>query len=114
MLERGDQRHYVIDVAAHYRLAAAQPRRVLVLRRPSIALGVESVDRMTHVGALYALPRAFTGEERRWYRGLALVEGRVVALVNPDAFLTKAELAALDAAIPVRATTPQGHGAVSA
>lgn len=95
-LERGHSTYYVVDAALHFRLAPVPPRRVLVLRNSVVALAVESVDRMTHMAVLYALPRAFCGEERTWYRGLALVEGQVVPVVNPDAFLTSADVAALN------------------
>jgi len=50
---------------------------------------------MTEISALYALPHAFTGQERQWYRGLAVLAGtdgqpEVVPVVNPDAFATAA------------------------
>ena len=95
ILDRGAISHYVVDAAAHFRLPAVAARHVLLLRHSVVALGIDAVDRMTAILRLHALPRAFAGEERRWYRGLALVEGRVVPVVDPEAFLTRAELAAL-------------------
>jgi chemotaxis signal transduction protein len=44
------------------------------------------------ISALHALPRVFTHEERSWYRGLAVVNGAVVPVVNHHAFLNKGEL----------------------
>ncbi len=114
ILERQQSRHYVVDVAFQFHLKPNPVRRVLVLRNSAVALGVESVDRMAHMAFLYALPRAFQGEERGWYRGLALVEGRVVPVVNRDAFLTKAELAALEARFPVETVAKRASGAVPA
>ncbi len=102
LLPRGQGTCYVVDPAFHFRVLPLRPRRVMVLRNSMVALAIESVERITEISALYALPRVFRGEERRWYRGLALVEGRVVPVVNPDSFLSKTELAALAATLPAR------------
>ena len=67
------------------------PGRVLILRNTSTAVLVDSTDRMTDISVLHALPRAFTRDERIWYRGLAVVNGEVVPVVNPGAFLSKSE-----------------------
>lgn len=114
ILEWQQGKHYVVDVALHFRLLPLPVHRVLVLRDSPVALAVESVDRMAHMAILYALPRAFRGEERRWFRGLALVDGRVVPVVNRDAFLSKAELAALEAGVPAASVGKRARGAVSA
>ena len=90
-LERGGTTYFVVDSARHFRLTQASPARVLILRNSSTAVLVDSTDRMIDIFALHALPRAFTGEERVWYRGLAVVNGEVVPVVNPSAFLNKAE-----------------------
>jgi chemotaxis signal transduction protein len=113
VLKRGQSSYYVVDVASHFRLPASSSRRVLVLRNAAVALAVDSVDRMAHLAVLYALPHVFCGDERRWYRGLALVDGHVVPVVNPSAFLTKAELAELDAGMPARGAGA-ARGAASA
>jgi hypothetical protein len=47
------------------------------------------------ITVLHALPAAFTHEERIWYRGLAIVNGAVVPVVNQGAFLSRGELAVL-------------------
>ena len=47
---------------------------------------------------LQALPAAFCHEERRWYRGLTVLDQVVVPVVNPAGFLTSDELFQLDAA----------------
>ncbi len=97
LLERGCSTHYVVDAATHFQLPPAAPRHVLLLRDSEVALAIDAVERMTVVARLYALPRAFRGDECRWYRGLALIEGRVVPVVNPENILTRAELAAIEA-----------------
>jgi chemotaxis signal transduction protein len=90
-LERGGITYFVVDAARYFRLTQASPARVLILSNSSTAVLVDSTDRMIDIFALHALPRAFTGEERVWYRGLAVVNGEVVPVVNPGAFLNKAE-----------------------
>ncbi|MFZ3382104.1 MAG: hypothetical protein WA193_20895, partial [Candidatus Acidiferrales bacterium] len=47
---------------------------------------------------VYALPQGFQGEERRWYRGLAYLEDRVIPVINPAGFLTAEEFGRLDSA----------------
>jgi hypothetical protein len=53
---------------------------------------VDSTDRIMEIAALHALPPAFTHEERGWYRGLAVMNGLVVPIVNHNAFLNRQEL----------------------
>jgi len=92
--------HFVVDAAQHFRLAPSaesNTSRVLVLRKSVAALLVDSTERMTQITAVIALPLAFNGEERHWYRGLALVENTMVPVVAPEAFLNKPEEAVLRA-----------------
>jgi hypothetical protein len=91
-LERGGTTYFVVDAGRHFRLPRSAPGRVLILRNTSTAVLVDATDRMLDIFALHALPRAFTGDERLWYRGLAVLNGEVVPVVNPAAFLTKPEL----------------------
>lgn len=95
MLERGGRSYFVIDAGRFFHLAPAVPGRVLILRPGSAALLVESTDRMMEISVLHALPRAFCREERTWYRGLAVLDGEVLPVVNPAAFLSRAEQAVL-------------------
>ena len=90
-LERDGTTYFVVDASAHFQLSPSSPARVMVLRNSCTALLVDSTDRMTDISALHALPRAFVGDERVWYRGLAVVGGEVVPVVNPAAFLSKSE-----------------------
>ncbi len=90
-LERGGTTYFVVDAARHFHLQQSAPARVLILRNSTTAVLVDATDRMMDIFALHALPRAFTGEECLWYRGLAVVNGEVVPVVNPGAFLSKAE-----------------------
>lgn len=88
---------FVVDAAAHFGLKSAEAQRVLVLRGSSAALQVEGIDRMTQISTVVEIPLAFAGQERAWYRGLALLGDQVVPLVAPEAFLNKGEQAVLQA-----------------
>jgi chemotaxis signal transduction protein len=91
-LERAGSTYFVIDAAKHFGLPPSQPSRVMILRNTTTAVLVDSTDRIMEISTLHALPRVFTHEERNWYRGLAVVNGEVVPVVNHNAFLNKAEL----------------------
>ena len=90
-LERSGTTYFVVDAGRHFNLRASIRGRVLILRNSTAAVLVDSTDRMVDIFALHAIPRAFTGEERIWYRGLTVIAGEVVPVVNPAAFLSKAE-----------------------
>lgn len=98
-LERGGTTYFVVDAARHFDLKASMPERVLILRNSTAAVLVDSTDRMMEISALHALPRAFTHEEREWYRGLAVIDGEVVPVVNPGAFLNEEEQEVLRASL---------------
>jgi chemotaxis signal transduction protein len=90
-MERDGTTYFVVDANQHFHLPPSSPARVLVLRNSPTAVLVDSTDRMMEIFVLHALPRAFRCEERDWYRGLTVVNGEVVPVVNPNTFLTKAE-----------------------
>ena len=91
-LERNGTTYFVVDAAQHFRLPASNASRVMVLRNTPTGVLVDSTDRIMEIAALHALPPAFTHEERGWYRGLAVVNGAVVPVVNHTAFLNRPEL----------------------
>ena len=98
-LERNGATYFVVDAAQHFQLPPSRPSRVLVLRNMPTGVLVDSTDRIMEISALHALPPAFTHEERGWYRGLAVVNGQVVPVVNHGAFLNRAELETLRAGL---------------
>jgi chemotaxis signal transduction protein len=98
-LERGGTTYFVVDAARHFSLAPSRASRVLILRNATTAVLVDETDRIMQISALHALPRAFTHEERGWYRGLAVVSGEVLPVVNHHAFLNKTELELLRAGL---------------
>lgn len=90
-LERSGTTYFVVDSGRHFRLRSSTRGRVLILRNSAAAILVDATDRMVDIFTLHALPHAFTGEERQWYRGLAVIAGDVIPVVNPAAFLSKTE-----------------------
>ncbi len=98
-VERNGIIYFVVDAARHFRLPPLKPTRLLILQHASAAIQVDSTDRMMEISVLHALPQAFTGDERNWYRGLAVIGGDVVPVVNQNAFLSKAEMAVLKTAV---------------
>jgi chemotaxis signal transduction protein len=91
-LERNGSTYFVVDAAQHFQLPASNVSRVMVLRNMPTGVLVDSTDRIMEISTLHALPPVFTHEERGWYRGLAVVNGQVVPIVNHSAFLNRPEL----------------------
>jgi chemotaxis signal transduction protein len=84
--------YYVVDSALHFQLPAATSTRLLVMRGHPVAVLADSVDRMMQVSELHALPHAFQGAERTWYRGLAVLDGKVIPMLEPGSFLLAEEM----------------------
>lgn len=102
--ERAQRVYYVVSGCAHFGLPRTRPVMVLMLRDIPAAVLVDAIENMSEVPAVHPLPRAYTGDERNWYRGLAYVRECVVPVVNPHGFLTVEELGKLDAAARTVAT----------
>jgi chemotaxis signal transduction protein len=100
VIRRGDKCLYVVNGAAHFGLPPLRAALVFVLRRTKTALLIDGIEKMTTMTRLQALPRAFWHEERHWYRGLTALDQTVIPVVNPEGFLSKDELALLEAALP--------------
>lgn len=97
--QRGRSSYFVVKASLHFGMAATRPTLVFILRQTRIALLVDTIDRMAAIVKLYALPQTFCGDERQWYRGLALIDDVVVPVVDPTGFLTAAEIEMLDAVV---------------
>src|SRR3954463_16524227 len=114
VLDRDRKHHFVVDSNLHFRLFPSKGTRLLVLRDSAAAVLVDHTDRIIEIGSLHALPRAFQGEERQWYRGLAIIDERVVPVIEPSAFMSKAEFTVLQAAAVGAEAAEKAKGAVSA
>ena len=96
--ERSHQTYYVVNAGVHFGLPVTRPTLVLILRRLRVAVLVDRIERMAEVSAVHALPLAFTGDERRWYRGLTYLDDHVIPVIQPSGFLTAEEFRYLDRA----------------
>jgi chemotaxis signal transduction protein len=98
-LERGGRTYFVVNAGMQFGLPVTRPALVLILRRSRVAVLIDRIERMAEISAVYPLPLAFSGDERRWYRGLAQVDDLVIPVIQPDGFLTGDELRTLDLAL---------------
>jgi chemotaxis signal transduction protein len=101
---------FVVEANLHFRILPSPLTRVLLLRNRPVGIAVEQTHRMIEISTLYSLSRAFTGEEREWYRGLALMGEDVIPVVNPAAFLDEGQLERLRDTLSTRA---QSKGAIA-
>lgn len=89
---RDGHEYSVVNANQHFRILPTQSARVLLLAGSRTAVAVDSIERMAEIARVLPLPMAFSGEEREWYRGLALVGGKVVPVVNPESFTALGEV----------------------
>jgi len=113
-LERAHRIYYIVNACAHFSLPVTRPTLVLILRQLRVAVLVDKIERMAEISAVRALPRAFDGEERRWYRGLAYVDDHVIPVIQPAGFLTHEEFQLLDRATLAADSQREMEGAVQA
>jgi chemotaxis signal transduction protein len=99
-MRRGDKTLFIVNGAAHFGLPPSQGMLLFVLCNTRTALVVDSIEKMTAMTMLQALPLSFCHEERQWYRGLTALEQTVIPVVRPEGFLSDYELNLLDAALP--------------
>jgi chemotaxis signal transduction protein len=99
-VRRGPNTLFLVSGAAHFGLSAQDGILAFVLRNTRTALLVDSIEKMTAMTRLQALPLSFCHEERQWYRGLTALDQTVVPVVRPEGFLSDDELMLLDAALP--------------
>jgi len=110
-IERSRQTYYIVNAGSHFHLPVTRPSLVLILRQLRAAVLVDRIERMAEVSRVYPLPQAFTGEERRWYRGLAYLDDMVIPVVNPGGFLSPEEFQRLDRATAAQASQTEMESA---
>jgi chemotaxis signal transduction protein len=113
-LERSHQIYYVVNAGVHFGLPVTRPTLVLILRQLRVAVLADRIERMAEIAAIHALPRAFAGDERRWYRGLTYIDDHVIPVVHPAGFLTADEFRRLDRATNAISAPRDLEGAVRA
>ena len=97
-IDRSGRTYYVVNAGMHFGLPVTRPALVLILRQFRAAVLVDRIERMAEISGVYPLPLAFTGDERRWYRGLAYLDDSVIPVVEPTGFLTPQDFQRLDRA----------------
>jgi len=112
--ERGHRTYFIVNAGMHFSLPVTRPTLVLVLRQLRAAVLVDRIERMAEIPAVFSLPRAFTGKERDWYRGLAYIDDQVIPVIRPGGFLTREEFKRLDRAMETAASHRELEGAVQA
>jgi len=92
IVERDARSYYVVSGYEHFHLPPSRPTTVLILRDAPVAVLVDRIEEMAEMRVLLALPQSFRGEERTWYRGLTVLDRKVLPVANPLGFLTAREL----------------------
>lgn len=113
-IERAHRTYYVVNAGTHFGLPVTRPTLVLILRQLRAAVLVDQIERMTDIFTVHPLPRAFAGQERRWYRGLTYLDDHVIPVIQPNGFLTPDEFDRLDRAAMAIAAERQVERAVQA
>ena len=114
MVERGRHTYFIVNAGRHFGLPVSRPTLVLIMRQLRVGVLVDRIERMEEILAVHPLPRAFTGEERRWYRGLTYLDDHVIPVISPSGFLTKDEFQQLDRAATAVTSQRDMEGAVKA
>ena len=99
-VERDGRSYYVVSGYEHFHLPLSRPTTVLILRNAPVAVLVDRIEEMAEMRVLLTLPHSFRGEERIWYRGLTVLNRKVLPVANPQGFLTAGELQQLEMKSP--------------
>lgn len=105
---RDGKSYYVVSGREHFRLPVSRPASVLILREFAAAVLVDRIEEMAEMSILFSFPPSFRGLERHWYRGLTVLGGRVLPVVDPRGFLTQEDIDLLE-----RSTMELAHSAKS-
>ena len=96
IVERDARSYYVVSGYEHFHLPPSRPTTVLILRSAPVAVLVDRIEEMSEMRVLLALPKSFGGEELTWYRGLTVLDRKVLPVANPLGFLAGRELLQLE------------------
>jgi len=95
-IERDSRSYFVVSGSDHFHLPPSRPTTLLILARTPTAVLVDRIEEMAGMRTIVALPRSFQGKERIWYRGLTILDGKVLPVVDHRGFLTTNELRSLE------------------
>lgn len=110
MVERAHRTYFVVNAGIHFGLPVTRPTLVLIMRQLRVAVLVDRIERMAEISSVHALPHAFSGQERQWYRGLTYLDDRVMPVIRPRGFLTVEEFRQLDLCAKVAASQQEMAG----
>ena len=113
-VERANHTYYVVNAGVHFSMPVSRPTLVLIMRELRVAVLVDRIERMGEISGVYPLPRAFAGDERQWYRGLAYLEDHVIPVIRPSGFLTGEEFQLLDRASHASSAAKESKGTTPA
>ncbi len=95
VIERDSRSYFVVSGFDHFHLPQSRPTTLLILSKTQTAILVDRIEEMAEMRTIVGLPRSFHGEERVWYRGLTILEGKVVPVIDQKGFLTRTNCAGL-------------------
>jgi chemotaxis signal transduction protein len=113
-IKRNQRTYYVVNAALHFGLPMMRPGLVLILRSCRAAVLIDRIERMADISRMHRLPKAFAGEEQKWYRGLAYADDRVIPVIEPASFLSAEYIRSLDGHLQSSATEREVEGTVRA
>jgi chemotaxis signal transduction protein len=107
-ITRDGHRYWVVDANIHFGILPTESSRVLMMAESPVALKVDAIVRMAEMAKMLPLPLSFQGDERNWYLGLTVMNGKVIPVVNPLSFLSHFDMNGLEAAAPAHAEEAAG------
>jgi chemotaxis signal transduction protein len=110
-VQRGQRTYYVVNAGSHFGLPATRPSLLLILRDSRAVVLIDRIERMMEISAVDSLPRAFSGDEQKWYRGLTYADDRVIPVIEPASFLSAEEIQRLDNSTRTTSTPREMEGA---
>jgi chemotaxis signal transduction protein len=111
IIERDSRSYFVVSGYDHFHLPQSRPTTLLILSKTPTAILVDRIEEMAEMRAIVTLPRSFQGQERTWYRGLTILDSKVVPVVDPKGFLTADELRRLEQSVAENQETADSvHG----
>jgi chemotaxis signal transduction protein len=111
IIERDSRSYFVVSGFDHFHLPQSRPTTLLILSKTPTAILVDRIEEMAEMRTIVTLPRSFIGQERIWYRGLTILDSKVVPVIDPKGFLTADELHRLEqSAAEHQETADSVHG----
>jgi hypothetical protein len=98
----------VVDANIHFGILPTVSSRVLMMAESPVALKVDAIVRMAEMAKMLPLPLSFQGDERNWFLGLTVMNGKVIPVVNPASFLSHFDMNGLESGAPAHVQEAAG------